>query len=139
MPLSIFADKQRKPEYKDVIEVLGGTAIFWDTIKNNISSQYPGSIEEWKYYSKSSGWTLLLKYKKRTILYLFPCDGYITVLFVFGERAVQKAYENDLPQYIIERIESAVPYMEGRSFQIDVKNESDIEHVKKLIDIKTEN
>lgn len=136
MSLSIFDDKNKKPESVDVIKALGNTGALWDSIKEFIIQNYSGSAEEWKFYGKSSGWTLLLKYKKRTVLYLFPGYTSFIVLFVFGEKAIQKAYESTLPHYILEKIEGAVPYLEGKSFQITVNNEQDIEYIKRLVDIK---
>lgn len=138
MALSIFEDKNKKPESKDIIDAIGDTGELWDAIKDYIAQLCTNVIEEWKFYGKSSGWTLLLKHKKRTILYLFPSNSFFIVLFVFGEKAIHKAYESSLPNFIIEKIKSAVPYLEGRSFQIEVRDEKDIEYVKKLIEIKIE-
>jgi hypothetical protein len=41
--------------------------------------KYEPFTEEWKYYNKKSGWTLTLKRKKRTILYLAACKGHYIV------------------------------------------------------------
>ena len=136
MSLSIFEDKLKKPEQKEITEVLGSTEHLWNNIIDYIVPNYTGALEEWKYYGKSSGWMLLIKHKKRTILYLIPHNGFFIVLFVFGEKAARDACESNLPHYIIEKIESAKPYVEGRSFQIEVRNEQDIEYIKMLIDIK---
>lgn len=139
MALSIFEDKVKKPDNEDIREALGSSCRLWEEIKEYMASNSGTMTDEWKYYGKSSGWTLLLKQKKRTILYLFPGKDFFTTLFVFGEKAMEQAGKSNLPDYIIESIHSAKPYMEGRSFQVEVKNEQDLENVKVLIDIKLNN
>lgn len=139
MALSIFEDKIKKPYDEDIREALGSSCRLWEEIKEYMAGNPGAMLEEWKYYGKSSGWTLLLKQKKRTIIYMFPGKDFFTTLFVFGEKAMEQAGESNLPHYIIERINSAKPYMEGRSFQVEVKSEQDLENVKILMDIKLNN
>ncbi len=139
MALSIFEDKIKKPEDEDIREALNGSCRLWEEIKEYMVSNLGTMTEEWKFYGKSSGWTLLLKHKKRTIIYMFPGKDFFTTLFVYGDKAMEQAGTSNLPDYIIDRIHSAEPYMEGRSFQVEVKSEQDLAHVKVLIDIKLNN
>ncbi len=140
MALSIFTEKLEKPEKANITEVLGSTEMFWNGIIKYIIENYPGTVDnEWKFYSKKSGWNLLIKHQNRTILYMFPNKDYFSVLFVLGEKAVLRAFESSLPPYIIEKVESAKPYAEGRSFNFEVRNEQDMEFVKILINIKMNN
>lgn len=136
MSLSVFEDKQFKPSHEDVATVLGETKVLWDYIVNYIEKEYGQFTEEWKHYGKASGWTLLLKLKKRTILYLFPQNGYFIIQFVYGEKAIEKALGSDLPEVIMARIKAAPFYVEGRSFRVDVHCASDVNWIKKMIDMK---
>lgn len=139
MSTSIFCNKAEKPEAKDITEVLGAAEQLWNNVKNYISESFSETLEEWKFYGKTSGWTLLIKHKKRTILYLFPNSSFFIVSFVFGGRAVQEALASPLPSLILEKIENAISYMEGKSFQVEVRTEEDVENVKKLIHIRINN
>ncbi|MCX7921885.1 MAG: DUF3788 domain-containing protein [Clostridia bacterium] len=136
MALSIFGDKAVMPNDLKIAEALGNTYVLWNCVKDYVNSNNLPTTEEWKYYGKSSGWTLLLKHKKRTMLYLFPGEAFFIVLFVFGDKAINYAKDSGLPDYIIEKMEKATPYLEGRSFQIEVRNEQDLQHIKMLSDIK---
>ena len=136
MALSIFEDKTLKPSEEDISKVLGDKKALWDEIKSYIAKEYGELNEEWKNYGKASGWTLLIKLRKRTILYLFPALEYFIVQFVYGEKAVEKSLSSLLPSNIVDRIKEAQSYVEGRSFRIDVRSEEDMSWIKELIDIK---
>lgn len=117
---------------------MGGKKELWDTLKVYICENCKGSKNEWKFYSKKSGWTLVFKKKGRTLLYLIPCKGYFKVFFVFGEKAINAAKNALLPEHIMKHIIEATTYAEGTSFDIKVKNEQDLEAVYKLLKIKDE-
>jgi len=136
MALSVFEDKALMPSLEDVAEVLGDAKVLWDDIVDYIEKVYGQFTEEWKHYGKASGWTLLLKLKKRTILYLFPQNGYFIIQFVYGEKAIEKALGSDLPEAIMASIKAASFYVEGRSFRVDVRCSSDVSWITKLIDVK---
>ena len=48
-------------------------------------------------HSPKYGRSLRLKFKKRTIVHLCPCDGSFRVAFILGDRAVKAARQSDLP------------------------------------------
>ncbi len=47
--------------------------------------------------------------------------------------------KSDLLQELITELKNARKYAEGRGLRIDVKNSADVEHVKKLVEIKINN
>lgn len=138
MATSIFDVKEQIPDDDNIAEVLGNTKKLWDTLKTHIFENYKGVKDEWKFYSKKSGWTLVFKKKSRTLLYFIPCKEYFKVFFVFGENAINAAKNSRLPEQIMKRIFEAATYVEGTSFDVDVKNEQDLESVYTLLKIKDE-
>lgn len=136
MSLSIFGEKTIVPNEKMLSETLGSQKVLWDNIKKQLIAIDKNILEEWKFYSKAAGWTLVVKSGKQTLLYLIPLNGYFKINFVFGEKAVALAKSSDLPKEIIALILDAKPYMEGRSFMIDVDIDTDDELVNKLLKIK---
>lgn len=137
MSLSMFDDKAFMPNDEMLAGVLMDSKAFWDSIKNHVAKTYGNVSEQWKYYSKSAGWMLVIKSSERTIVYLIPLNGYFKANFVFGEKAVIAAKNTDLPEAVIALIFEAKLNMEGRSFMIDVKTEADIDTVTKLVEIKS--
>jgi len=59
-------------------------------------------------------------------LALGPCKGFFIVLFVFGKKATVAAEQSSLPKNILDAIRDAKPYVEGRSFRVEVKNVEDL-------------
>jgi len=139
MAASIFFDKAIVPHNNMVAEALEGTYSLWEELWNFVRESYPDVSGEWKYYSKAAGWTFPVKSKKRTLYYFIPKDGYFSISFVFGDKAVAVAEHAELPQKIIEDILSAKPYVEGRSVAVDVDSTDMLENIKKLLEIKYQN
>jgi len=139
MSLSVFEYKEVIPDDNALADVLGPRKELWDLVKEHIRSNYKDVSGEWKYYSRSAGWTFIVKSGKRTLIYLIPMKGYFKTNFVFGDAAVNAVLTSDLPAAVIKIITDARPYIEGRSFMTDVKNSEDVGTIVKLIGIKAEN
>ena len=137
MALSIFGEKAIMPSAELLSEELQESKTKWQYIENYVKETYKDISGEWKHYSKASGWIFVVKSGKRTLLYLIPLRGSFKVNFVFGENAVVKARNTDLPKQIISSILEAKSYVEGRSFMLEVKTKQDIKTIKKLLKIKT--
>jgi hypothetical protein len=61
------------------------------------------------------------------------------VRIVLGEKAVACAETAPLPNEIKEAIRAAVPYAEGRSIDVDIRELQQMETVRELVKIKFEN
>jgi len=127
------------PGDSSLAEALGNAKKLWDTLEASIRAKHADAKSEWKFYSKKSGWILVFKKKSRTLLYAVPCEGYFKVFFVFGKKAVDAAKNAPLPEQIVKHILEATPYVEGTSFDVEVKREQDLESVYLLLKIKQEN
>ena len=136
MSLSAFGEKTLVPNEEMLADALAGSKVLWDRIKRHVEAACGKASEEWKYYTKKAGWTLVVKSGERTILYLIPLEGCFKASFVFGERAVAAANDAGLPGPVVALISEAKPYVEGRPFMIDVQTEDDVDTAVRLIDIK---
>jgi hypothetical protein len=135
----MFIDKSNKPDKQSLSKALGATYKYWEEIRESLDNEYEGLVEEWKYYGQKSGWTLKLLYKKRNLFFFAPYDTYFIIAFVFGDKAVAAIEKSDLPKAMIEELVNAKKYVEGRGLRIEVKTRNDIEHIKKLVEIKINN
>ena len=93
----------------------------------------------WGFAGAAWGWSLRLKQKKRTILYMTPGRGFFFVGFALGERAVKAAHESALPETVLAVIDGAKKYAEGRAVRLEIKNKKDLEAAKKIAAIKMAN
>jgi hypothetical protein len=139
MDISIFLDKEKIPKDDDLKTSLNFNYDLWNTIRDFVFEKYPNAVEEWNYPGKKYGWSFRIKDKKRAIIYLLPREYYFKVAFVFGQNAFEKILQSDVSLKIINVLEKAKIYAEGRGIRIEVKNESNLSDIKKLIEIKISN
>jgi hypothetical protein len=136
MSKSIFIDKNKTPNNDDLKIAFGNTFQFWNLLKDFVYSKYPTAIEEWNYSSEKYGWSFRIKDKKRAIIYFLPRDKFFKVAFVFGQKAFDVIMKSEISEEIKNELEAARVYAEGRGIRIEIKEETLICDVKKLIEIK---
>jgi hypothetical protein len=139
MSTSIFGEKTAPPSEEMLNGALKGSKSLWTEVKGYVASACGKESSEWKFYSKKSGWILVVKSGDRTILYLIPLDGCFKANYVYGEKATSAAMAAGLPNNVTSQISEARVYAEGRSFMLDVATDDDVKTAKKLIDIKHKN
>lgn len=134
-----FIGKKEQPTAEEVSAALGPSVEAWAELITWLQTEQGLDGEEWKSSSPKYGWSLLLKRKKRTIVYLGPCDGCFRVAFVLGDRAVKAAREAGLSKPILKLLDEAPRYAEGTGVRLIVKKPADLAGVKKLASIKLAN
>lgn len=139
METSIFPDKAKKPTDDGLAASLGELHKLWLDLRGFVLEKYPLAIEEWNYPGKKYGWSFRIKDKKRAIIYLLPQQGFFKAAFVFGKKAVAEVLQSEISKDIKTELEQARVYAEGRGIRIDVKDESVIPDLKKLVEIKLAN
>lgn len=128
-------DKDRKPADDD-LAVLGDRLVDWRNLVALIVGDFEGTTSEWVYSGKNHGWALRLKRKDRAIVYLAPGHGEFRASLALGERAVAAARDSDLPQSVVNAIDQAPKYAEGRGVRIVVEGSEDVQSVVRLARIK---
>ncbi len=109
MALSAFDDKASPPQADQLATTLGRASGLWETLVATLASQYSPLSEAWKFSGQQWGWTLQLKQRKRTLLYLTPCRGHFIAGFALGEKAVKAAHRLDLPSSVMTAMRSVIP------------------------------
>jgi hypothetical protein len=133
---SVFVDKLNPPDETVLAAALGDAMTLWRDIRNRLEGRYGALVEDWKFYSKKSGWTMKLLLKKRNLFFSFPQDGCFSVSFVFGDKAVALVQQSSLPETIVSDLVNARKYAEGRGVLIEVKSPEDVGYIVKLVEIK---
>jgi hypothetical protein len=136
MSASIYTEKLIKPDDKMLAHNLADTKKYLDTIATFIETQYGNFKPEWKYYNKKSGWILKMFTKKRNVLFIVPCDTYFRTAFTLGDKATNLILGSDLPITIKNDLSAAKKYAEGRTIQIEVKTQTDLDIILEMIRIK---
>lgn len=133
-----FIGKTVQPTEREVAVALGSTAALWSQLVDWFAEQGVG-LKDWNSSSPKHGWSLRLKLKKRTIVYLSPCDGCFRVAFALGDRAVAAARKSDLSKSILKLLDEAPRYAEGTGVRLMVKAPKDLAAIRKLALIKLAN
>jgi len=131
-----FDDKAKAPDDKALAKGLGPSKTLWDDFVGHVAAEYDPVTKAWGFYKS---WSLRLKRKKRTIVYLLPRDGYFLCAFVYGGKATEAARAAKLPQAVKKAIDEAPVYGEGRGFRLEVRTGKDLETMKALAAIKMAN
>ena len=139
MALSAFADKEKEPGAGELKRMLGRTSAHWDNLKIHVAAEYAPLDEAWTFAGANWGWSLRLRQKRRTVLYMTPRKGHFLVGFVLGEKAVRAARDSKLPNSILTTIDEAKKYAEGRAVRIEIRNKKNLEITMQLTAIKMAN
>jgi len=139
MALSAFDDKSHPPAEKDLTAVLGKAHGLWLKLQKYIESKFAPISAEWGYSGKAYGWGLRLKTDKRTILYMTPCRDCFLASFALGEKAVSAAKGSKLSPQVLDLIDRAPRYAEGRGVRLEVRSASDLRQIELLAGIKMAN
>jgi hypothetical protein len=134
-----FIDKAKKPTEEELTAALGPAKAVWDRFIAGLAEENGVDVQERSSYSRKAGWSLRLKRKKRTIVWLAPCQGCFRVAFILGDKAMKAARECQLPKRVVKILEEAPKYPEGTGVRIHVNGFRDIPVLKKLAAIKLAN
>lgn len=133
-----FVGRKTPPTEKEVAETLGPAAALWTELIDWLAGQGIAA-GDWRSVSPKYGWGLRPTLKKRTILYLGPCDGCFRVSFVLGDKAVAAANASELPKSVLKEIAGARRYAEGTGVALFVRKAADLAPIRKLVAIKLKN
>lgn len=139
MALSAFADKAKQPDEAALREVLGRSSVHWQAIVDALARDYPPLDLAWQHGGAKWGWTLRLRQKKRTIVYLTPGQSHFVAGFAVGEKAAQAARRAGLSPALLRAVATAPRYAEGRAVRLDVRNRQDRADVLGLAAVKMAN
>jgi hypothetical protein len=134
-----FAGKSERPDNDELAAALGPTKSLWDDLTSDLARENQIDVQEWNSYSPKAGWSLRLKHRERTIVYLIPLRGSFQAALVLGDKAVKAAQQSALPAQTRKIIADAPRYAEGTGVRISVNGPEDVSAIKKLARIKSEN
>jgi hypothetical protein len=136
MALSAFGDKNGQPDDTAIAEVLGPASSLWPELRAAMQAAHGPLVEEWNYSGKAYGWSLRLKRKTRTLVYMTPCRNYFLASLALGEKACRAAHDGGIAPAMLAIIDAAPKYAEGRGVRIEVRRNQDVRHVLQVVALK---
>jgi hypothetical protein len=134
-----FVGKAKKPTAAELAAALGPAKSIWDQLLADLANDFEANIHEWNSYSPKAGWSLRVKRKARTIVWIAPCVRCFRVAFIFGNKAMQSAQQCKWPKRIVKVMDEAPKYPEVTGIRLEIKSSRDIGTLKKLAAIKLAN
>lgn len=134
-----FIGKTTQPTHEELATTLGPTAHLWTQLLESLTEDLSNPDREWYSLRPKYGWSLLLKIKKRRIVYMGPCEGCFRVSLVLGDKAMAAARATTLPKSVLKLLDDAPHYAEGTGLHFLVKNPKDLPAIRKLAKIKLAN
>ena len=136
MPPNAFVGKTKAPTDAELGAVLGDAKTAWDQLLAALESELGVNLREWSSYSPKAGWSLRLKRKSRTVVWLSPRRGAFQAAFILSDRAMRAARAGKLPRRIVEIMKQAPKYPEGTGVRIVIKTAENLPAIKTLAAIK---
>jgi hypothetical protein len=134
-----FIGQTSEPTPEELAAVLGATYPLWNQLVDSLLKE-PGVTDmEWNSLKPKYGWNLILKSRKRRIVYLGPCAGLFRASFILGDKAVAAAKDSGLSKSMLKLLDEAPHYPEGTGVRLQVKNAKDVPAIRKLARIKLAN
>jgi hypothetical protein len=134
-----FIGKTTAPTDAELSAALGDARPAWDQLLAELAGELGVNVREWSSYSVKAGWSLRLKRKSRTIVWLGPRAGAFLVAFILGDKAMRAAKASKLPRRIVEIMNEAPKYPEGTGVRMVIKAVKDLAAIKTLAAIKLAN
>jgi hypothetical protein len=134
--LSVFDDREVPPTEETLAHALGRAAAAWFELRERVLRDCAPLTQEWAFAGPRFGWSFRLKRGKRVIVYMTPSTGHFLASFALGEKACAAARDASLPASILEAIEAAPRYAEGRGVRLPVRTKRDADAVAKVAAIK---
>lgn len=139
MALSAFVDPSHQPEPAELRKVLGARAALWKRLVAAVEERFAPITPEWTFSGAKYGWSLRLVRKKRVVLYLTPQDGGALVGIVLGGKAVEAVRRAGPPRAVLELVDAAPQYAEGRGVRLSIETAEDVDAVLTLAAAKMAN
>lgn len=135
MAIGIFAEKEYCPTAQDISGVLGSTGVLWDRLTRFIADNYemPG---EWNFGGKKYGWNLWYRRSGRTLVSLYPQQGFFVVQIVLGKAEVEQASHLKLGTNVQTVFEGTPQLHDGRWLFVKVTTAEDIQDIEQLLVVK---
>lgn len=133
----LLTDRMVYPSDEIIFSLIGDKKTFWHALMKHMSDNFKDSSGIWTFYNDGKRWLFKMTRKKKTIFWAAILTGTFRITFYLGNKADAIIDESDLPGEIKEGFKTAKRYGQIRPISILVNNNSDLDNVKSLIDIKS--
>ena len=132
----MLSDKQIIPTDDNIFSIIGEKKFLWKKLMNYVSENHKDMSGSWNYYNDGKQWLFKMVQKKKTIFWAAVLKDTFRVTFYFGDKAEPLIDASELPGNIKDDFKNGKRYGKIRAVSLKMSDLSDVESVKKLIQIK---
>jgi len=136
MTVGSLLDKAQQPTPQDIQKTLGAAWPLWEQITRFLTEAYPEIPPELSYGGKKYGWNLWYRKSGKSLLSLYPQEGYVVAQIVLGNAQVAQALALELGETVGTLLRETPQFHDGRWLFIPVRTAQDAEDVKQLLQVK---
>lgn len=133
METIVLTDKSTEPNDEIIFSYIGEKKLLWNQVISHLTTKE--MVGEWRYYNDGKSWLFRGLKKEKVIFWVGVIQGNFRVSFYLSGKAEPLVESSNLPQEIKTGFEETKG-QKFRAITILMDNETDVENVKKLIDIK---
>lgn len=135
MSIGFFTDKLNPPGQEDIRSILGDSLSAWDEMLTTIRDSYRPQ-EDFKFlYGKNYGWAVRFRLKGKLLTSLYPAEGHFRVQVILSLGEVETVQNRGMGPSILQAIDEATPYPEGRWLFIRASNRTEIPDILNLLEL----
>ena len=139
MSQTVLNDKNVAPNDDIIFSIIGDRQLLWKQTISYLCDNNNDISEEWKYYNDGKSWLFRVLKKKKTLFWIRILEDTFRIAFWFAEKLEPLIMQSNLPENLKTQYKNAKPFNKSRSIYIDMRDSTDFENVKKLIDLKLKN
>ena len=136
MTVGSLLEKAQQPTQPEIKAELGPAWPLWDDLTRFLAETYPEIPPELSYGGKKYGWNLWYRKSGKSLLSLFPNQGYCVAQIVLGNVQVEQALGLELGAAVGTLLRETPQFHDGRWLFIPVRTARDAADVKLLLQVK---
>lgn len=137
MDITAFDNPEIFPADSIILKYLGKNASYWNTLFENIASNFKDLSGSWKYYKDGKMWLYKCSKSTKTVFWLALIDNSFRITFYFNANNEHFLYDSPIPDKIKEYYRENTINKKNKNVTILVKNKKDIDDIIVLIKTKS--
>ena len=135
MPIGYFLDKSHQPTLEELKAAFGPALPLWEELVRFIEETY-SMPPEFTFGGKKYGWNLWYRKSGRSLVSLYPQQGYLIAQVVLGREEVEQAMALPLAEKVAKLLRETPQLHDGKWLFIPVSDTADVHDVEQLLLVK---
>ncbi|MBL7960854.1 DUF3788 family protein [bacterium] len=132
----LLNDPNEFPDDKILLKHLDKSKVLWDELTSTVSSDFPLTLLEWRYYKDGGSWLGKLVQKKKTVCWISVWDKFFKVSFYFTEKNDKDIKDLKINQRLKDDYFVHKPIGKLKPLTVEVKTKKALKDIQEIIRYK---